>query len=324
MDVKDVELHGKAINKAINEKEPSSSLLKLLNDLNTGLKPTEDLLRQTRIGVTINKLRTHNDPSVASLSNQMVAKWREEVNKQKKGAVRSKAGTPTAATAKANGTSSPALPASATASPAPSKKKHSGVAPEKRTHKTDNVNYEVTGDKVRDACVRLIYDGLAFMSEERKYCENDALGFRANPPIVPDDILPIAKQVEVAAFSHFTNTLEPYRNKIRALFQNLKNKANPNLRLRVQSGEITPKAFVTMSHEDMKSDERKAEDEKIEKENMNNAMVAQIEKSISEDFQCGKCKERKVAYSQAQTRSADEPMTTFCECMNCGNRWKFS
>lgn len=41
-------------------------------------------------------------------------------------------------------------------------------------------------------------------------------------------------------------------------------------------------------------------------------------------MQCGKCKFMKVAYSQAQTRSADEPMTTFCECMNCGNRWKFS
>jgi DNA-directed RNA polymerase subunit M/transcription elongation factor TFIIS len=39
---------------------------------------------------------------------------------------------------------------------------------------------------------------------------------------------------------------------------------------------------------------------------------------------CGRCKMSKVAYTQAQTRAADEPMTTFCECMNCGNRWKFS
>jgi transcription elongation factor S-II len=39
---------------------------------------------------------------------------------------------------------------------------------------------------------------------------------------------------------------------------------------------------------------------------------------------CGKCGQKKVSYSQAQTRSADEPMTTFCECTVCGNRWKFS
>ena len=44
----------------------------------------------------------------------------------------------------------------------------------------------------------------------------------------------------------------------------------------------------------------------------------------SSRMQCGKCKVFKVAYTQAQTRAADEPMTTFCECMNCGNRWKFS
>ena len=44
----------------------------------------------------------------------------------------------------------------------------------------------------------------------------------------------------------------------------------------------------------------------------------------SATMQCGKCKEEKVHYTQAQTRSADELMTTFCECQNCGNRWKFS
>jgi DNA-directed RNA polymerase subunit M/transcription elongation factor TFIIS len=45
---------------------------------------------------------------------------------------------------------------------------------------------------------------------------------------------------------------------------------------------------------------------------------------FSNSMTCGKCKQSKVAYTQAQTRAADEPMTTFCECMNCGNRWKFS
>jgi len=39
-------------------------------------------------------------------------------------------------------------------------------------------------------------------------------------------------------------------------------------------------------------------------------------------FKCGKCKSRKTTYFQLQTRSADEPMTTFVTCKNCNNRWK--
>jgi transcription elongation factor S-II len=117
---------------------------------------------------------------------------------------------------------------------------------------------------------------------------------------------------------------EAYKTKIRSLFQNLKSKSNPQLRKRVLSGEIPSKKFVVMTHDEMKSDERRAEEEKLEKENMNQALVAQVPKSISTEFQCGKCKKKMVSYSQAQTRSADEPMTTFCECQNCGHRWKFS
>lgn len=79
-----------------------------------------------------------------------------------------------------------------------------------------------------------------------------------------------------------------------------------------------------MSADDLKSPERREEDRQIMKENMDKAMVAQEEKSISSSLTCGKCGQKKVSYSQAQTRSADEPMTTFCECTVCGNRWKFS
>ena len=39
-------------------------------------------------------------------------------------------------------------------------------------------------------------------------------------------------------------------------------------------------------------------------------------------FKCGKCKSTKTTYYQMQTRSADEPMTTFVTCTNCSNRWK--
>ena len=39
-------------------------------------------------------------------------------------------------------------------------------------------------------------------------------------------------------------------------------------------------------------------------------------------YTCGKCKKKMCTYFQLQTRSADEPMTTFVTCMNCQNRWK--
>ena len=39
-------------------------------------------------------------------------------------------------------------------------------------------------------------------------------------------------------------------------------------------------------------------------------------------FKCGKCKSVKTTYYQMQTRSADEPMTTYVTCKNCSNRWK--
>ncbi|KAL5121235.1 transcription elongation factor TFIIS [Pleosporales sp. CAS-2024a] len=299
MEPKEIKLRGEAIAKAMQEGEPGSSLLKLLGELKTGVHATEDILRQTRIGVTINRLRTHKDPAVQRLATELVSKWRDEVKKGPK------KGTPSKM---ANGSASPAPPPSGTASPVPAqqKKKHD-VAPDKRNHKTDKVNYQVTGNEARDNCVRLMYDGLAFMSEA-----------------LPDEIITVAKHIEAAAYGNAGSVNDAYKQKMRSLFQNLKNKSNPALRKDVLSGKIPAKKFVVMSHDELKSDSRRAEDEKLEKENMNQAMVAQVEKSISKEFQCGKCKKKMVSYSQAQTRSADEPMTTFCECMNCGNRWKFS
>uniref|UniRef100_A0A674N233 DNA-directed RNA polymerase III subunit RPC10 n=1 Tax=Takifugu rubripes TaxID=31033 RepID=A0A674N233_TAKRU len=39
---------------------------------------------------------------------------------------------------------------------------------------------------------------------------------------------------------------------------------------------------------------------------------------------CPKCEHRRAFFMQIQTRSADEPMTTFYKCCNaqCGHRWR--
>ena len=44
--------------------------------------------------------------------------------------------------------------------------------------------------------------------------------------------------------------------------------------------------------------------------------------AATDTFTCRKCKSKKCTYYQMQTRSADEPMTTYVSCIDCGNRWK--
>jgi len=42
----------------------------------------------------------------------------------------------------------------------------------------------------------------------------------------------------------------------------------------------------------------------------------------SDVYECPNCGDRNVHYTQMQTRSADEGMTNFCQCMTCKHRWK--
>lgn len=50
---------------------------------------------------------------------------------------------------------------------------------------------------------------------------------------------------------------------------------------------------------------------------------AKLDEDYEGIFMCRKCKSKKTEYYQLQTRSADEPMTTYVHCKNCDNNWKF-
>jgi DNA-directed RNA polymerase subunit M/transcription elongation factor TFIIS len=44
--------------------------------------------------------------------------------------------------------------------------------------------------------------------------------------------------------------------------------------------------------------------------------------AMTDQFKCGRCKNRQTTYVEAQLRSADEPATLFIQCCVCGLRWR--
>lgn len=102
---------------------------------------------------------------------------------------------------------------------------------------------------------------------------------------------------------------------------NLKDKANPALIESVYNKQITTERFVFMTADEMKSAEIKKIEEAAYQQGLFESQIAE-HRAESTAFKCSKCGQRKCSYRQLQTRSADEPMTTFITCA-CGHRWKF-
>ena len=137
------------------------------------------------------------------------------------------------------------------------------------------------------------------------------------------DCAATATAVERAMANKWTDVGKEYKAKFRQLAFNLKDPKNPDLRAQVADGLIDPVSLLELAPEQLASAERRTENEAIREHATNEAVRGQKKEASTDAFKCGKCKQRKCTYYQLQTRSADEPMTTFVTCVNCDNRWKF-
>uniref|UniRef100_A0A8C8CHR5 Transcription elongation factor A (SII), 3 n=1 Tax=Oncorhynchus tshawytscha TaxID=74940 RepID=A0A8C8CHR5_ONCTS len=130
------------------------------------------------------------------------------------------------------------------------------------------------------------------------------------------------KCIEMLAAALRTDDMK-YKNRVRSRISNLKDPKNPGLRRNVLAGGIELRRFAIMSAEEMASDELKQLRNNLTKEAIREHQLSKTSGTISDLFQCSKCGKKNCTYNQMQTRSADEPMTTFVLCNECGNRWKF-
>jgi len=117
--------------------------------------------------------------------------------------------------------------------------------------------------------------------------------------------------------------IQIYINKARSLYTNLEpNSYIKNKRLieRLKKNEFTPEKLVNMSYQELFPENWK---ELIDEKYRRDKVLFETKKeAMTDQFQCKRCKGRETCYYEVQTRSADEPMTIFITCLNCGNRWK--
>ena len=90
---------------------------------------------------------------------------------------------------------------------------------------------------------------------------------------------------------------------------------------KLKSGELSCKVVAEMSPIDLCPARWKSSIERIIE---TEKKLYSTQKSASIHMWCSSCKKKtKCDYYQLQTRSADEPMTTFVTCLECTKKWKF-
>ena len=114
-----------------------------------------------------------------------------------------------------------------------------------------------------------------------------------------------------------------YVDKFKGLLLNLNAKStvkNKELLKRLKNGEFKAHELAFMTHQELYPEKWKyLIDKKIKRDKSEGVVDLS---AATDEFFCFKCKKRKCSYYQMQTRSADEPMTTFVTCLLCGNNWR--
>ena len=107
-----------------------------------------------------------------------------------------------------------------------------------------------------------------------------------------------------------------YLDKLKCVYFNL----NDKILTKLFNNEITSQDIAFMTHQELDYDRWEkliqAKNKRTENKCETNIVAS------TDTFKCRKCHSKECTYYQMQTRSADEPMTTFVTCIKCDNRWK--
>ncbi|KAK4812495.1 hypothetical protein QYF61_000251 [Mycteria americana] len=288
----------------------------LLKELKS-MPMTLDLLQSTRIGMSVNALRKQStDEEVISLAKSLIKSWKklldasEEKSEEKKKSL--------------------SLPTSSSKETGNSRDQSSNKRQEPpKTPTTPKITTfppaPVTCDAVRNKCREMLTTALQADDDYIAIgadCEHIAAQIEEYILTVRGFLKGLLLDCHVRIYQDVKNTDMKYKNRVRSRISNLKDSKNPELKKNVLCGAITPEQIAVMTSEEMASNELKEIRKAMTKEAIREHQMAKTGGTQTDLFTCGKCKKKNCTYTQVQTRSSDEPMTTFVVCNECGNRWK--
>ncbi|KAM4610061.1 transcription elongation factor A protein 2 [Polymixia lowei] len=295
----EVERIAKKLDKMVHKKNTDGAI-DLLKELKN-IKMSLETLQSTRIGMSVNAVRKQSsDEEVQTLAKSLIKSWKKLLDgSEGKGEEKRREGSPvrSSSTSKDSGSTE--------------KSKQSGEPPQTPTFTPRVTSFPpapVTTDNVRTKCRELLVAALQTDDDHKPTgvdCEH------------------LAAQIEDLIFQEFKSTDVKYKSRLRSRISNLKDQKNPELRRSVLCGNISAQRIATMTAEEMASAELKQMRETLTKESIREHQLSKVGGTETDMFICGKCRGKNCTYTQVQTRSADEPMTTFVVCNSCGNRWKF-
>mmetsp|Transcript_26316 Transcript_26316/g.44915 ORF Transcript_26316/g.44915 Transcript_26316/m.44915 type:complete len:314 (+) Transcript_26316:191-1132(+) len=267
------------------------------------------ILSETLIGASVSKLKSHEDGDVASTAKKLVKKWK--------------------GVAKQSGNNA-ASSSSAASKPAAKRPSQTGAQLKRPSAGSSELDAEAEWQGLPPLRVNICKKLHAIFLTSK-----DELSKDLNASAVTSLCLARAGEVEAAIDAWSKGVKQTYTEKVRGLVFNLKR--NGAIREQVILGQISPERLPTMTSEELQTEEKAKEQNATVKKlqdsrrlDWDRANESKINEmcNIKGDmlkaslFTCGRCKSTKTTSTQKQTRSADEPMTVFVFCMNCGKRWK--
>ena len=320
------------------------------NDILNQLDAIPDIcirvLSETLVGTVVSKLKSHKDDKVASQAKHLVKKWKQiakqggigstasnsHTSSNSSAAVVAKtdkktaAGTVTSGQVKKSPTSEP-TPASALSCSSSSQPFLQSSSSFSSSDPSSSSEWEHL-PPLRKNTVKKLHETFQLSSDSLTQSE-------IHMDAIQSLTISRSTEVEAACHEHAKGIKQTYIDKIRSLIFNLKK--NADLRENVLLGSTSPETLVQLEPEQMATAEKSKEisdrlarlkdSRRLDWEQANESKINEM-CGIKGDllkaslFTCGRCKSIKTTSTQKQTRSADEPMTVFVLCLNCGNRWK--
>ncbi|GAY48916.1 hypothetical protein CUMW_115300 [Citrus unshiu] len=247
-----------------------------------GFPVTYDLLVSTQVGKSLRHLKKHPCEKVQNAASELLHIWKQKIVLGKETSGNKRNGSKLSVDEKFQKQTSDSNAVKSGRSTAKEKKATASIR--KPSHA------DQAKDSMRDKIRKDLEKALSRVASEAADDEEITDRVKARDP------KQVAASVERVMFEKLRPMGVAEKRKHRSIMFNMSDEKNPDLRRRVLIGEVTPERLVTMTPEELASDDRRQQNEEIKAKFMFKCEVPEKKKGTTDQFKCSGCGKSNCIY----------------------------